>query len=333
MVDIVLTSAELALLMGLRGDYVKVYLALRQRMDFSSGIVGMCPRISYQAIRESTESYTPRGTGFQRDQASMREVRGAVDRLISVGLLRRKATEHLVFLLPMARYGKVRPNQTRHEPDRVDGGVPDAIYAGVDNSGNPNDIAWYARFDDDKLPTEHDTNPTGLDPSNPTNICEQIRLPSQQTTTPVCIEGGFDSAAGVVARGLALIADATPAAMGLSESEFGMWQWLQKQGVRCGHSDPKLLALLADEIDHGQIMAAVETAREQRANAGSAQPLNIGLVSSIVRAKKVSEAWLTSDAMANAKAHQLGISPARPGESCAQFHTRIRAAIAARKQA
>ena len=115
---IFITRDELDATRGLSDLAVRLYMRLRALMDFSTGIVGKHRRISYQSLKEDCEVVTPQGQGFMRTQPTLRGMRTAFEGLERAGLV--EPVGPLVFHLARAQKLQARPNQTRHEPGRVD---------------------------------------------------------------------------------------------------------------------------------------------------------------------------------------------------------------------
>lgn len=335
MPDIVLTEHELFVLASCSGVAVKAYLRLRARMDFDSGVVGVRTGISYQALREWTEDETEKGAGMMRVQPSLQAVRTALAQLARRGLLVRRQTENLVFLLPMARVGSVRANQTQQEPNRGRRAnrhtEPNTYLTGVDASVG----AVFGAPDHGVPNTEPNTYPTGHPPPNPTHIRYPCTPPPQETTCTPDNEGAREDVSGVVfglANHWAGRAKASEVPSDQVSKAGALVGFLRKHGVRCNAMDPRVLAWVADGVDEALICKAVDKAKDLRGP--SPQPVNVGLLEAIVRglaeeAARPAKAppWWSSDALAEQKARELGVSGAAVGESRDAFHGRIKAAI------
>lgn len=90
----------------------RVYCALRQRMDIATCTAGQVRHISHQLLREETEYHIRRGAGWQRVQASIKEIRVALDSLVRGGLLERLSADAPVFRMPLAEEAKRRAKNT-----------------------------------------------------------------------------------------------------------------------------------------------------------------------------------------------------------------------------
>jgi hypothetical protein len=102
-----ITTDELDRLYGVPHLVFRLYLALLQRRDFITGLVGArSPHISWQALREMTEVESH--PGIARDAASKNQLRRAAAWLERRGLVEMRSNPnqwHLIFFLPMARRG------------------------------------------------------------------------------------------------------------------------------------------------------------------------------------------------------------------------------------
>ncbi len=93
---------------------------LRRRMDYSSGIVGVTVRLSYQLIGEWLEVRPPWGSKNPVIRLSVSEIRAALAQLEKVGLVERVRNDGgdavpLVFSLPFARTGLLHSKKERQE--------------------------------------------------------------------------------------------------------------------------------------------------------------------------------------------------------------------------
>ena len=334
MADIVLTEDELLVLASCSGVAVKAYLRLRSRMDFDTGVVGVRSGISYQALREWTEEEVEKGAGMMRIQPSVQTVRTALAQLVRRGLLVRRPVDNLVFLLPLARVGSVRPNQTQHEPNR---GRPakQRTEPNMNPTGsNASRGAGFGGVEYAEPNTEPNKYPTDPPPPNPTHIRYPYTSTPQQAACTPDNEGAREeverAAAGLVGKlcGGVPGVEQSPQ-MRRASALVGL---LRKQGVRCNAMDPRLLAWVAAGFADDLICKGVEVAKLRRG--GDPQPINLGYLDAIVRglaeeAKRPPKgpAWWSSDALAEAKARELGVRGAGVGESREAFHARIKAEL------
>lgn len=107
---ITLTERELDALEGEPAEVCKMYLLLRRRMDFQTGLVGADHPISWWGLRRSMQLAQVQGRSrVDSDVPSEKMVRDKAERLIRVGLLERRTIDRrLVFFLPMSHRAQVR---------------------------------------------------------------------------------------------------------------------------------------------------------------------------------------------------------------------------------
>lgn len=119
---ILLTEAELHALKGLPHPAIALYLALRARMDFRTGIVGAPVGISWQALVEDLY-VEPHSGPVQRSpgREAVRRICGWIERAGLVVLRSNAAQAQLLFLLPKAKL----LSRARNHPDRNPTGYPD----------------------------------------------------------------------------------------------------------------------------------------------------------------------------------------------------------------
>lgn len=166
----VLSSDELNQLHGAGPVAFVVYVWLRSWMDFASGVVGASHTISIRMLEEACERHITRGAGVQVERPSRKEVRVALDELLRRGvLLRRGGGDLLVFFMPFAAKGELRPNQTGPSAGRVRAGNGDFRNQSQDddNSEKYGDVS-----------TEPGRGFESIDPSNRAYIWESGNLGS-----------------------------------------------------------------------------------------------------------------------------------------------------------
>ena len=100
-----LNSEEIGLLHAARWELIALYLKLRCRMDFRTGLVGSSVRVSYQALREDMYQQPEPGVSglgsVSRDQ-----IKRWIQSLARIGLLEiRSIGRQLILLLTTADYG------------------------------------------------------------------------------------------------------------------------------------------------------------------------------------------------------------------------------------
>jgi hypothetical protein len=102
-----ITTDELDRLYGVPHLVFRLYIALLQRRDFVTGLVGArSPHISWQALREMTEVESH--PGIAREAASKNQLRRAAAWLERRGLVEMRSNPnqwHLIFFMPLARRG------------------------------------------------------------------------------------------------------------------------------------------------------------------------------------------------------------------------------------
>jgi len=106
-----ISAAEFDALDGESDELFRLYIgALRQRMDFATGVVGRRPRLSYQALKEWTERAARPGVKYLAHDKS--KLQRMLARLQAIGLLRRMGrVGDLVFACPLAERDSVGPEQ------------------------------------------------------------------------------------------------------------------------------------------------------------------------------------------------------------------------------
>ena len=122
---LVLTPAELSALEKLtcRGRVfaVSMYLfGFRKRMDRPSGIVGEVSALSYKMLDEIVERRPDRTSNWSEKKRSLGQLRSDIKVLRQTGLLEpvldpRGQAKPLVFFLPLAISGQIRPNEAEHQ--------------------------------------------------------------------------------------------------------------------------------------------------------------------------------------------------------------------------
>ena len=308
---IYLTPEELDVLSRCSGVAVKAYLRIRARMDIATGQVGVKSGLSYQALREWTEEAVEKGAGEQVVQPTLRGIRTAVDQLVRRGLLRRAKCERLVFKCVLAAVANARPNQTRHEPGRAKTAEP----------GTEPD-------------TEPDTNPAGQKQPNPAHIRGRSKPSTPQAASTA--EPGLEPEAGV-AGAIAAFWSAKKVGSDQPEEQVSrratsMAVLLRQEQIPAQALNPTLLGWAEQGIRDEQLRAAVVLARQRREAEGSLQPINVGYLNACLQSvlkppKPKADAWWLSVGAMEAKARELGIAGARPGEEMDAFKARITDAL------
>lgn len=94
-----------------------LYFTLRWLMDFRTGLVGVYPERSWQALTEWL--YEQPGPGVKGGSPSRNQLRRAARKLVRVGLIEMRSSEaqrKLIFFLPMAKRGFFVPEQPDSKP-------------------------------------------------------------------------------------------------------------------------------------------------------------------------------------------------------------------------
>lgn len=116
-----LNDNELEALAGLPHSVICLYvMAIRPRMDFSTGLVGVRPRISWQALTEWL--YIEPHQGIKSGSPGKSAVRRAAEALERAGLIKIGSQgKQLLFKCLLANRGKLTPNKPdtnpTHQPD------------------------------------------------------------------------------------------------------------------------------------------------------------------------------------------------------------------------
>ncbi|WP_114278880.1 hypothetical protein [Thioalbus denitrificans] len=120
-------DAEDMALQGLTTDAQVIYLrGLRRYMDYSTGIVGRYRRISYRMLAELLEHLPDQHSSAKARRSTTITIdylRARLRELQRAGLVNALAKQqwgHLVFSLPMAHTGSVRPNSEPQENTKVE---------------------------------------------------------------------------------------------------------------------------------------------------------------------------------------------------------------------
>ena len=339
---IYLTPDELHVLSRCSGVAVKAYLRIRARMDIATGQVGVKSGLSYQALREWTEDAVEKGAGEQLVQPTLRGIRTAVDQLVRRGLLRRAKCERLVFKCVLAAVANARPNQTRHEPGRAETAEPDTE-TDTEPGANPagleaSDGAGFDAVGWVEPGTEHDaepdTNTAGQKTPNPAHIRGRSKPSTPQAASTS--EPGLEPEAGV-AGAIAAFWSAKKVGSDQPEEQVSrratsMAVLLRQEQIPAQALNPTLLGWAEQGIRDEQLRAAVVLARQRREAEGSMQPINVGYLNACLQSvlrppKPKADAWWLSVGAMEAKARELGIAGARPGEEMDAFKARITEAL------
>lgn len=186
-----LNEAELSALSGMDYAAICMYvMAIRPRMDFRTGAVGLAPRISWQALKEWL--YIEPRPGVKATIPSIEAIRRMALQLVKHGLVRIGSRDkQLVFFCPLADTDK----NVRKKADSKPTGQSDRQ---ADTSEGNNGAGFREEADREadrpenaKADTHPDTDNT-LNPSPPTPQRLRRRGEYQQPPTPSAREGEQD---------------------------------------------------------------------------------------------------------------------------------------------
>jgi len=234
-------------------------------------------------------------------QPSERNIRTALEVLERTGLIKRLPGDNLIFRLPLAQVLPRVPGK----PDANLTGYPDTAPGKVDNCP---EIAAGAGS---SLPAQQNPAryPLRSRPAYPTHNRGRRDNPSPQP-------------AASMTRGDRMLA------AGSNGRHEAIATLLHDQGVLVGPGHPVVAEWVATNVSDTDLLAAVHLARQAREAEGTGQPLNPGFIRAKLRKvlgkeKPVTVAWWSSVPAMEARARELNIPGARPGESTDEFKARI----------
>jgi hypothetical protein len=154
MAAIRLSERELEALHGLPFAAVSLYvLAIRQRMDYATGIAGERPRLSYQALSEWCRVESRQGVAEER--LSRHQLARLLAQLERAGLIRRRPSrspgDHLVFRCPLAD----RDSSVRKNPAQDSAQDSAQNPAQLPHRENPRNPAQDSAQDSEQNPAQH----------------------------------------------------------------------------------------------------------------------------------------------------------------------------------
>lgn len=339
-----LTAAELDALHGCGPLGIAVYVHLRAWMDLRSGTVGVSRPISRAMILAYVETHVPRGAGMETVKPTIKELRTAIDRLSRAGLLRRKGNDDaLVFRLPLAqtlsldqiKQGRVRADSKDPEQGRKQG----REQGQQENDSNTSICAGFGYIDN----AEQGRVQGGVQAREPGRIKKAIPglhqrsenkpSTSQAASTGEPVEGpSTDLAATVADLWSAKKIETAQVPEHASRRATAIAVMLRVEQISATAMNPTVIAWAEQGVKDEQLRAAVVLARQRREAEGSLQPINVGYLNACLQSilkppKPKAEAWWQSVATMEAKARELGIPGARPGEELDSFKARIQAAV------
>jgi hypothetical protein len=299
----VITQAEFDGLYGAGPLGMAIYLVLRAAMDFNTGQVGMSTKISLHGLASGCERHVSRGKGFQIVRPSEKDVRMGLQSLVAQGLILRIGNaECLAFQLLKARVSgssaSVRQFQTGHSAGTLPG--TDAgrlkLIAGAGLQPEPGTVA------------------EGIDPANRAHIRDQgLLLSTSQAAYLDQRDGAVDKSA----------ADMELSTM-QNSNVAKITQLLIDEGLKTLPNSPMVRRWVGQGITIAKVKSAISKARQRRLEAGSAAPINVPFIDSILKDDETAKAKGWED-----RARAVGVE-ARAGESWEAYRRRVKAAEDAR---
>lgn len=335
MKGVYVTAEELEALHGCGPLASCIYLWLRSWMDLRSGVVGASRPISRGMLASYTETHVPRGAGTQVVQASVKDLRMAEDRLLRAGLLVRAGCgEKLVFRMPMAQTrwyvqnepGINRAGEPGREPGREQGREPVRANASIG-----------AGFE-----YEPGSKPGTINSQNRAEGKEAYRANIRDQSEPSTSQAASTTSTGVGADDVQRFAADWSAAKSVVPAQVDdelqrrateLAVALRKLGVRVTGMSPYVQDWATRGVTVAQAEEAARLAAMRREADGSMQPVGPGYLDAILRdvlsppKPKRQQNWWASEQAMEAKARELGIAGARPGESALEFKARVSAAV------
>ena len=240
-------------LRGLMYRRQMLYLSLRRRMDWHTRLVGVKPRISYQALAE--DLYLEPGQGKQGGSPTRNELRKDVAALEQAGLLRTlPADRQLIFRLLLADCLADRAVE-----------VEPRWHAGGNQSIEQREMSQARVWAGDAA--------QGLQ-SVP---LREVAPASGGLDTEFRPDyGGEDSAA----QSPPLRSMASPPLDAITSRAAELTRLLRQQGAQLHAGDVRVRAWAQNGVSNAQALAALATARQRRA--GSAQPINSGFLDALL---------------------------------------------------
>lgn len=323
---------------------MSVYVWLRTWVDLRTGRVGASRPISLQMLLSYTETHVPRGAGMQTIKATIKELRVALDRLQRLGLLvRMGGGDTLVFRMPMAvlpSHAQIKQGTVRAGCDGAEPGTEQGTESGTEQGTlNASIYAGFGSIYGTEPGTEQGTEPgteqgRGKSAIQGTHQRSELKPSTPQAASTA--EPGLEPDPGVASTIAAFWSAKKIGSEQLEEQvarrATAMAVLLRMEQIQTTAMNPTLLGWAEQGIRDEQLRAAVALARQRREAEGSLQPVNVGYVHACLQsvlkpAKPKAEAWWQSVPAMEAKARELGIAGARPGEEMDAFKGRITAAM------
>jgi len=310
---IYLTAGELDALHGCGPLGIAVYVHLRAWMDLRTAMVGASRPISRAMILAYVETHVPRGAGTETVKSTVKELRTALDRLMRAGLLVRRGNDDaLVFRLPLAqtlshdqnKQGRVRAGCVGREPGQPEGREPGLELERGETA----------------IPGLHQRSE--LTPSTP----------QAASTAEPGLAVDPQVAGAIAAFWSAKKVGSDQPEEQVTRRATAMAVLLRTEHIQAQAMNPTLLGWAEQGIRDDQLRAAVAMARQRREAEGSQQPVNVGYLNACLQSvlrppKPKADAWWLSVGAMEAKARELGIAGARPGEEMDAFKARITEAL------
>lgn len=341
---IYLCARELDALHGCGPLGIAVYVQLRTWMDLRSGRVGASRPISRQMILAYVETHVPRGAGMETVKPTVKELRVALDRLARAGLVVRMGNDDtLVFRLPLAqtlshaqiKQGQVRADSDGREHGRENGAEPGRVANGAD----ANNGAVFGVNADAEQGREHG-NEQGRELGRGDSAIQGLHqrsevkpsTPQAASTAEPGVAPQQDVQATIAAFWSAKRMEGAQPSENTARRATEIAVLLRVEQISTTAMNPTVIGWAEKGIRDEQLKAAVALARQRREDEGSLQPINVGYLNACLQSvlkpqKAKGDAWWLSVQAMEAKARELGIAGARPGEEMDAFKARITTAI------
>lgn len=208
-----INDAEWDALMGLPHVPYRLYVALRRRMDFKTGVVGARPKISYQALREDLYIEPCQGrAASESGSPSLEALRHAVKLLERVGLLRVIPAERLlVFSLVLADttesralevpqiYPRLTPDQAQQSESQAGQGFAGDVPQ-ISNVSKSKEVPHTSEFGERRNPSysiesSSQTVDSVVVDKSPMMTNGLVRIEKASDWVPIMLELGFEQKA------------------------------------------------------------------------------------------------------------------------------------------
>jgi hypothetical protein len=339
-----LSMRELDALHGCGPLGMSVYVWLRSWVDLRTGRVGASRPISLQMILAYTETHVPRGAGMQTIKPSLKELRVVLDRLQRAGLLvRLGGGDALVFRMPLAvlpSHAQIKQGTVRAGSDGTEQGTEYGTEHGTEQGARNASIhEGFEPIQGTEQGTEYGTE-QGTEPGRGktaipgTHQRSELKpsTPQAASTTEPGLEPGPVVASAIAAFWSAKKIGSDQPDEQVSRRATAMAVLLRTENVPAQAMNPTLIGWAEQGIRDDQVRAAMVLARQRREAEGSLQQINVGFLNACLQSvlkppKPKADAWWLSVGAMEAKARELGIAGARPGEEMDAFKARIADAL------